>query len=155
MKNMFHYQTSIGLIGIAEDGHAITNLWFPKERAPSDAVEKETGLLMEAHEQLSEYLMGKRREFSVLIAPAGTPFQKSVWEGLREIPYGQTRSYGQMAKGIGSSNASRAVGMANNRNPISIIIPCHRVIGANGKLVGYLGGLDIKKKLLDLEKQNL
>jgi methylated-DNA-[protein]-cysteine S-methyltransferase len=155
MKNMFHYQTYIGLIGIAEDGKAITNLWFPKEGAPIDAVEKETGLIIEAHDQLSEYLTGKRREFSVPIAPAGTQFQRSVWEGLCEIPYGQTRSYGEIAKRIGSPNASRAVGMANNRNPISIIIPCHRVIGANGKLVGYLGGLDIKKKLLDLERQNV
>lgn len=153
MKNLFYYRTSIGLIGIAEDGNAITNLWFQGERIPGDAVEQETDLLAEANKQLVEYLSGERKEFTVTLAPAGTPFQKKVWESLLAIPYGQTKSYGEIARCIGSPGASRAVGMANNRNPISILIPCHRVIGADGRLVGYLGGLDIKEKLLDLERQ--
>lgn len=153
-KSMFFYSTTIGRIGIAEDENAISNLWFPKERAPNDAVELETGLLREAHGQLSEYLSGERKEFTVHLAPAGTPFQRKVWESLLKIPYGQTKSYGAVAKDIGSPGASRAVGMANNRNPISIFIPCHRVIGADGKLIGYLGGLDTKKRLLDLERNN-
>jgi methylated-DNA-[protein]-cysteine S-methyltransferase len=151
MKNMFYYRTPIGLIGIAENEMKITNLWFPGEKGPGDAMEKETSLLAEANDQLTEYLSGEREEFKVPLDPSGTPFQRTVWRCLLEIPYGQTRSYGDIARSIGSPLASRAVGMANNRNPISILIPCHRVIGANGKLVGYAGGLNIKKYLLDLE----
>ena len=153
MKNLCYYRTSIGLIGIAENGKSITNLWFQGERIPAHAVEQETSLLAEADKQLLEYLSGERKKFTVPLAPAGTPFQKKVWESLLAIPYGQTKSYGEIAISIGSPRASRAVGMANNRNPISILIPCHRVIGADGGLVGYLGGLDIKEKLLDLERQ--
>jgi methylated-DNA-[protein]-cysteine S-methyltransferase len=155
MKNMFHYSTAIGLIGIAEDGNAITNLWFQKERPPNDAVEHETDLLFETRNQLSEYLSGERTKFTIPLAPSGTPFQRKVWDALLEIPYGKTKSYGEIAMGISSPRASRAVGMANNRNPISILIPCHRVIGADGRLVGYLGGLDVKERLLDLERSNL
>ena len=90
--------------------------------------------------------------FDLPLDPIGTEFQKKVWQALKEIPFGETRSYGEIAKLIGNEKASRAVGMANNKNPIAIIIPCHRVIGANGKLVGYAGGLDLKEKLLKLEK---
>jgi methylated-DNA-[protein]-cysteine S-methyltransferase len=154
MKNMSYFQTSIGLIGIAEEDDMITNLWFQIERKPNDAVENRTDLLIEASTQLTEYLSGKRSMFSLPLAPVGTPFMFKVWESLRAIPYGQTRSYGEIAKSIGAPGASRAVGMANNRNPISIFIPCHRVIGSNGKLVGYLGGLDLKERLLELEKRN-
>ncbi len=153
MKSKIYCQTSLGLIGIADDRHSITNLWFQKERAPDEAVENETDLLVEASEQLSDYLSGSRKEFTIPLAPTGTPFMMKVWESLLAIPYGQTRSYGEIARYVGSPGSSRAVGMANNRNPISIFIPCHRVIGANGKLVGYLGGLDIKEKLLQLERQ--
>jgi methylated-DNA-[protein]-cysteine S-methyltransferase len=155
MKYMCNFQTSIGLIGIAEEGGAITNLWFQNERKPKDAIESRKDILIEANEQLTEYLSGKRGEFSLPLAPVGTPFMCKVWESLLTIPYGQTRSYGEIARSIGSPGASRAVGMANNRNPISIFIPCHRVIGSNGKLVGSLGGLDIKEKLLELERQNV
>lgn len=151
MKKMFRYETYLGAIGIAESDGAITNLWFPTEREPVDAVQKETAVLNEASVQLSEYLKGKRKEFSVPLAPAGTPFQQKVWECLLDIPYGRTMSYGEIAKAIGSPKAARAVGMANHRNPISIFIPCHRVIGASGGLVGYMAGLDFKKRLLDLE----
>lgn len=153
-KSMFRYSTNIGEIGMAGDRDSITNLWFLDERAPVDAVERETSLISDAYGQLSEYLSGRRKAFSLPLDPAGTPFQKMVWECLREIPYGRTRSYGDVAKDIGSPRASRAVGMANGRNPISIFIPCHRVIGADGCLAGYSGGLDIKEKLLDLEKSS-
>ena len=112
-------------------------------------------MLAEASRQLSEYLQGSRGEFSVPVSPAGTPFMEKVWESLQRIPYGQTQSYGQIAKDIGVPGAARAVGMANNRNPIAIFLPCHRVIGANGRLVGYFGGLKLKEDLLDLERRNI
>jgi len=153
MKNIFFYQTDIGKIGIAENGTAIINLCFENEKAPEDAVVLETELLKEAGSQLLSYFAGKRKEFSLPLAPTGTEFQQNVWKGLRAIPYGETRSYKEIAQAVGSLEAFRAVGMANNRNPIPIFIPCHRVIGANGKLVGYGGGLDIKERLLNLEKQ--
>lgn len=105
----------------------------------------------EAFAQLDAYLAGRLKEFYLPLAPKGTPFMLSVWAELLKIPYGQTRSYGEIARAIGNPGAMRAVGMANNRNPIAIIIPCHRVIGADGRLVGYGGGLPIKEKLLALE----
>ncbi len=108
-------------------------------------------LLMQAQGQLEEYFAGKRRTFTVKLDAAGTEFQTKVWGALRTIPFGETRSYGQIAEQIGSRKAVRAVGAANGRNPISIIVPCHRVIGANGKLTGFAGGLEVKAKLLALE----
>ncbi len=153
MKNIFFYQTDIGKIGIAENGTAITNLCFENEKVPEDAVVLETELLKEAGNQLLSYFTGIRKEFSLPLAPTGTEFQQNVWKSLRAIPYGETRSYKEIAQAVGSLKAFRAVGMANNRNPIPIFIPCHRVIGVNGKLVGYGGGLDIKERLLNLEKQ--
>ena len=104
--------------------------------------------------QLDEYYEGKRTEFTLPLRAEGTPFQMKVWQALSTIPYGETRSYGQIAAQVDNPKGSRAVGMANNRNPISIIIPCHRVIGADGKLVGYGGGLDKKVWLLDFEKSH-
>lgn len=106
----------------------------------------------EAVNQLQEYFKGDRKVFTVPLKPDGTDFQRKVWKALTEIPYGQTASYGEIAEKIGKSGGARAVGNANNKNPIAIMIPCHRVIGANGSLTGYAAGLDIKKKLLDLEK---
>lgn len=103
--------------------------------------------------QLGEYFLGKRIDFDIPLKPLGTDFQLSVWKALTQIPYGQTCSYKDIAYAINNEKSCRAVGMANNRNPISFIIPCHRVIGANGKLVGYGGGLPIKSALLDLEKR--
>jgi methylated-DNA-[protein]-cysteine S-methyltransferase len=108
-------------------------------------------LLLETERQLSEYFAGRRREFSVPLDVAGTPFQQRVWEALRTIPFGETRSYGQIAAQIRHPEAVRAVGAANARNPVSIITPCHRVIGATGKLTGFAGGLDVKARLLELE----
>ncbi|NLI11499.1 methylated-DNA--[protein]-cysteine S-methyltransferase [Pelotomaculum propionicicum] len=152
MKNIFFYQTDLGEIGIAANGNAVTNLYLKKENIPRDTVVQETELIKEAARQLQDYLAGKLRDFNLPLAPAGTEFMRRVWESLRAIPYGQTRSYQEVAQSVGNKKASRAVGLANNRNPIPIFIPCHRVIGANGKLVGYGGGLEIKAYLLDLEK---
>jgi len=105
-----------------------------------------------AAQQLHEYFEGKRRSFDLTLNPQGTPFQLAVWEQLLAIPYGQTLSYGALAARLGNPNASRAVGLANGSNPIAIVIPCHRVIGANGKLTGFGGGIDVKQKLLALER---
>ena len=155
MKNVFFYKTEIGNIMIAEDGKSITNLYFKEEsELKEEYVIKETELIKEAFKQLKEYFQGNRKFFELPLEPSGTEFQRKCWKALLEIPYGHTRSYGEIAKRIGNPKASRAVGLSNNRNPISIFIPCHRVIGANGKLVGYAGGLNVKEYLLNLEKQN-
>jgi len=151
MKNIFFLQTNIGEIGIMENGTAITNLFFKGAIVPQDAVVKETALLKEAGQQLQDYLSGKRRSFELPLAPEGTEFQQKVWQALEEIPYGELRSYGEVAKHIGQPKAARAVGMANNKNPILILIPCHRVVGAKGNLVGYAAGLSVKEHLLKLE----
>jgi methylated-DNA-[protein]-cysteine S-methyltransferase len=108
-------------------------------------------ILLETERQLDEYFRGKRKSFSLSLDMRGTQFQKGVWEALLAIPFGETRSYGQLAKQLGNPKATRAVGAANGRNPISIIVPCHRVIGSSGKLTGFAGGLDRKALLLDLE----
>jgi methylated-DNA-[protein]-cysteine S-methyltransferase len=154
MKNYAIFQTPIGKITVAENGRAITNLLFAGEKPKPDWTEQETDLLKKAGAQLAEYFAFERREFDLPLETEGTPFQRSVWDALQDIPYGETRSYGQVAAAIGNPKASRAVGMANHNNPISIIIPCHRVIGANGSLVGFGGGLDVKDYLLTLERKN-
>lgn len=154
MKSVFFYNSDIGKIGIAEDGGFITNIFFEKEEAVNFEI-METSLIKEAYNQIEEYLKGKRKSFNLPLSPSGTEFQQKVWNALKEIPYGETKSYKDIAIAVGNEKACRAVGMANNRNPISIIIPCHRVIGKNGKLVGYGGGLPIKEFLLKLENDNL
>lgn len=111
-------------------------------------------VLLRAQRQLEEYFAGKRRKFTVKLDPAGTDFQTRVWKALRTIPFGETRSYGQIAEQIGSHKAVRAVGAANGANPLSIIVPCHRVIGADGKLTGFAGGLAVKARLLALERRS-
>jgi len=152
MKNAYYYETKLGKIIIAEDSNQITDLSIA-DQFHDDAIEmNETELLKEAGKQLIEYLDGKRSEFTVPLNPQGTDFQRRVWGILKQIPYGETRSYKQVAEAIGNPKASRAVGMANNRNPIMLMIPCHRVIGSNGSLVGYAGGLPLKELLLKLEK---
>lgn len=151
MKNIFYYETEIGKIGIGEENGTVTNLFFGSLDFPREANIRETDIIKKAANQLFEYMEGKRRVFDLPISSKGTEFQKLVWEALRTIPYGETRSYKDIAVQIGKEKACRAVGMANNRNPISIIIPCHRVIGSKGQLVGYGGGLDIKKRLLKIE----
>lgn len=154
MRNMFSYQTEIGRITIVESNNCIIGMYFVSEVDIEDVKVLETPLIKEAAKQLKEYFEGKRKEFELPLSPSGTEFQQSVWKALQTIPYGETWSYKQVAEKIGNPKASRAVGMANNKNPISIFIPCHRVIGSNGKLVGYGGGLAIKEYLLDLEKVN-
>ena len=111
-------------------------------------------VLVRAQQQLEQYFAGKRRKFTVKLDPAGTDFQTRVWNALRTIPFGETRSYGQIADQIGSHKAVRAVGAANGANPLSIIVPCHRVIGADGKLTGFAGGLAVKARLLALERRS-
>lgn len=153
MGNIFYYQTPIGEIAIAENDGQITNLYFASSAVPQNKHElKETDALKEAHRQLQEYFEGKRKTFSLKLAPSGTEFMQKVWEALLEIPYGETASYKEIAEKINHKLAYRAVGLANNKNPIPIIIPCHRVIGADKKLTGYAGGLEVKKYLLDIEK---
>ncbi len=152
MTNTFFYETIIGKIGITENGTGITRLSFSEEGIPSNTQLKETPLLAEAAKQLKDYLSGKRTAFDLPLAPSGTKFQEKVWKILLTIPYGATWSYKQVAEAAGNPKACRAVGMANNKNPIAVFIPCHRVIGANGKLVGYGGGLNLKEQLLALEK---
>ena len=120
----------------------------------STASYKTTPGLLSAKRQLEEYFKGERQSFHLQIDDGGTPFQRSVWEALRNIPYGEVRTYKEIAQHIDNPKAVRAVGMANNRNPISIITPCHRVIGSNGSLVGYAGGLEVKEFLLNLEAVN-
>lgn len=152
MKNVFFYDTDIGKIAIVEDGIAITNVYFEDIPANQNAKLIETPLLREAGKQIQEYFSGKRKCFELPISPVGTEFQKRVWIALQKIPYGQTRSYKEIAREVGNDKACRAVGMANNKNPIAIIIPCHRVIGSDGKLIGYAGGLKIKDFLLNMER---
>ena len=152
MKYLFYYETPVGKTGIAEEDGAVTDLFFEGETAPTDAEIKETTVLKETYRQLDEYFREQRKEFHVPLKLKGTEFQKRDWAELLKIPYGETRSYGEIAKALGIPKGARAVGLANNRNPISIIVPCHRVIGFDGKLVGYGGGLHIKEALLKLEK---
>ena len=153
MSNFFYYDFPLGSIGIAESDGKLTRLFFYGEKfAEKDHTKKETPILAEAAKQLREYFSGKRTKFDLPLALGGTEFQRRVWKALQDIPYGETRSYKEIAAMAGNEKACRAVGMANNRNPIAIVIPCHRVIGASGDLVGYGGGLDKKVFLLDLEK---
>jgi len=164
MKQAYIYHTKLGKILIAEDGEGIAEVSvitgqesMENEEYPNDSDRnyefRETVLIKETAGQLEEYLEGKRKEFTVKLHPQGTEFQKKVWEALRAIPYGETRSYKQIAAAVGNEKACRAVGMANHNNPIVCIIPCHRVIGANGKLVGYACGLSMKEQLLNMEKE--
>ncbi|SNT04150.1 methylated-DNA-[protein]-cysteine S-methyltransferase [Anaerovirgula multivorans] len=149
--NIYFYESDIGKIGIAEKDGRITNLYFENDKLPQDIQICETPILKEAAQQLKSYLVGKLKKFSVPITPTGTVFMEQVWTSLCEIPYGETVSYKDIAAKIGNPNAARAIGLANNRNPIPIFIPCHRVIGTNGSLIGYRGGIELKKRLLEME----
>jgi methylated-DNA-[protein]-cysteine S-methyltransferase len=126
-----------------------------RDSSPASPARRSDDAFLDARTQLAEYFDGRRTTFELALSPKGTQFQTRVWEALRQIPYAATASYGEIAAAIGQPSASRAVGLANNRNPIAIIIPCHRVIGADGRLVGYGGGLDRKRYLLDLEASAL
>jgi methylated-DNA-[protein]-cysteine S-methyltransferase len=141
---------------VASNNGLVAILWekdSPRRVLLSELVANERDpVLLETERQLSEYFSGKRKAFSIALDMRGTRFQKDVWEALLAIPFGETRSYGQLAIQLGNPRATRAVGAANGRNPVSIIVPCHRVIGSSGKLTGFAGGLDRKAHLLGLEK---
>jgi methylated-DNA-[protein]-cysteine S-methyltransferase len=144
----------IGELILRSDGKSLTGVFThgPKpKKLPTGDWSEDDDVLAAAREELAAYYAGTLQEFKVPLAPNGTPFQQRVWRALLEIPFGETESYGQLARRIGAPTAARAVGMANGRNPISIIIPCHRVIGTSGALVGYGGGLPRKRWLLEHE----
>ena len=139
---------------VADDDGVLCGLYVvgQRHRPPQESFgERDDTLFGEATEQLNAYFEGELKEFTVQLRLIGTPFQSSVWDQLRRIPYGETRSYGELAEVLGNMGASRAVGLANGKNPIGIIVPCHRVIGASGRLTGYTGGLYRKVALLELE----
>lgn len=152
MLIVYTYPTIIGSVTFGERDGAIS--YITTSDVKEEYIVGETRLIQQAFEQLQEYLEGKRQTFCFPINPKGTPFQEQVWNALRNIPYGETRSYKQIAEVIGNPKAVRAVGMANNRNPLLIVNPCHRVIGADGRLVGYAAGLSLKEFLLELERTN-
>jgi methylated-DNA-[protein]-cysteine S-methyltransferase len=144
--------TSIGEIVLTADlDGALTRLYLPNHPPDTAGWERDDALLEPARRQLAEYFAGERTEFDLPLRPFGAPFQLRVWEALLNIPYGETASYGAIAREIGHPTAFRAVGAANGQNPIAIIVPCHRVIGSDGSLTGYGGGLPAKRALLDLE----
>lgn len=145
----------IGKIELIEEDNNITEINILKNIKINSIKQKNTKLLMKTEKQLKEYFSGIRTKFTVPLNPKGTKFMKEVWNELLNIPYGEVRTYKEIAQKIGNINAARAVGMANHKNPIPIIIPCHRVIGSNNKLVGYALGLYVKQYLLNLERKEL
>ena len=155
MTTSYAYLDSpVGRLLLAGDPQGLTLVRFPGERGavgPAADWRRDNGVFSEAIDQLAEYFAGERREFALPLQPLGTPFQKIVWSALRSIPYGATVSYGELARRIGRPSASRAVGAANGANPLPIILPCHRVIGADRSLTGFGGGLETKRFLLALE----
>ena len=141
----------IGTLGLMDDGQGLSHVFLRREGASTQAQEGETRLTLWAAAELEEYFCGQREVFTVPLSPHGTAFQLSVWAALRDIPYGQTRSYGQIAAAVGRPRAARAVGMANHGNPLLIFTPCHRVVGKGGALTGFACGLEVKRRLLELE----
>ncbi len=153
MEGFAVYETKVGYFKIAYADEYITFFKKLHDISIQDFGIK-TAISDAAHAQLCEYLDGKRKSFDIPYVLKGTDFQKKVWSALCEIPYGEVRSYKDVAVAVGNPKASRAIGLANNKNPITVIVPCHRVIGSSGKLVGYAGGLEMKKYLLAMEAQN-
>ncbi|MFG3172059.1 methylated-DNA--[protein]-cysteine S-methyltransferase [Streptomyces sp. NPDC048200] len=154
MKQHMVIDSPYGPLTLVADDGVLCGLYMVGQRhRPQEETfgERDDTLFGEVTEQLDAYFAGELKEFTVELRLAGTPFQRSVWDRLRKIPYGETRSYGELAEALGNLGASRAVGLANGRNPIGIIVPCHRVVGASGGLTGYGGGLDRKQRLLDFE----
>ncbi len=161
MKTNAHFfselDSPVGPLLLVGDGAALIGLYMSdhKHQAPlPDGCRRDDGTFREARAQLRDYFAGTRTTFDLPLRGTGTPFQERVWRGLCAIPFGQTETYGALARRLGDANASRAVGMANGRNPISIIVPCHRVVGANGALTGYGGGLERKQWLLEHERRH-
>lgn len=154
MKYWETFDSKIGPLTILCDDDALLRIDFGRSE-PISAIKNRTELIKKTIVQLEEYLEGKRRMFDLPLKTEGTEFQKKVWDALLMIPYGETKSYKDIAVQIHNPKGCRAVGMANNRNPVPIVIPCHRVIGTNGSLVGYGGGMDIKVKLLELERSHI
>lgn len=149
-------ESPVGELLIAADEEAVRMIGFREGPRPGEVVEgwrRGGALVKEARRQLDEYFEGRRRGFDLSLAPSGTPFQLRAWKALQDIPYGATRSYGEQARAMGQPRAVRAVGAANGRNPIAIVVPCHRVIGGDGRLTGYGGGLEVKQYLIDLEQR--
>ena len=145
-------ESPIGELTLASDGEALTGVYMTDQRHRPElpAGGDDDDVLAAAREQLAEYFAGARHAFDLPLRPAGTPFQRAVWEALREIPYGETAGYGELARRLGRPGAARAVGLANGRNPWSIVVPCHRLLGDRGALTGYGGGLPRKRFLLEL-----
>lgn len=143
-----YYRSPIGVLEIICENNALSSLKLAKNAVKSD---NETTLINEIKTQLNEYFSGKRKLFDIKLKPKGTDFQKKVWKELNKIPFGKTKSYSEIAANMGNKNAQRAVGSACNKNPIMIIIPCHRVISKNGKLGGFAYGNSVKQKLLEIE----
>lgn len=152
MQNYFVYKTPRGPVTIASNGVELVGLLIGEHHL--GGAHKSNEITNQAANQLQEYFAGKRTTFDLALAPQGTDFQKQVWKALQDIPYGQTRSYREIAEAVGNPKAYRAVGSANNKNPLHIVIPCHRVIGSNGQAVGYAAGIQVKEYLLDLERKN-
>jgi methylated-DNA-[protein]-cysteine S-methyltransferase len=153
-----HLESPIGALLLVSEDSRLSQITFAKDgrpAVPKPQWQEDAAALSEPIRQLRAYFAGELETFDLPLAPEGTPFQQKVWGELLKIPYGNTTSYGDLAKRIGNPKASRAVGLANGSNPIPIVIPCHRVIGSNGKLTGYGGGLPIKEKLLALERRQL
>lgn len=146
------YRSPIGPLTLVADGDALTAILFREEPATP---EPSSPVIQATIAQLDEYFARQRTEFTIPLSPTGTPFQKRVWQELSRIPYGQTISYGELARRTGNPRASRAVGLANGKNPLPIVVPCHRVIGANGDLTGFGGGIERKEALLALERRSL
>jgi len=163
---MIYYTTTVEspcgpLLCVVDEAGAVVRIEFGNGRDAQKVTERmqdrgievieDPARTAEVRRQLAEYFAGERREFDLALAPAGTPFERSVWDELRRIPFGETRSYGEIAQALGRPGAARAVGRANGANPIPIVVPCHRVIGSDGSLTGFGGGLDAKSRLLELE----
>lgn len=151
MNYAYSYKFEIGKLWICTDGSSLLEISFRNDLVTKNPKIQETELILKVKSQLDEYFSRKRKVFDLPLNPQGTAFQKRVWQALTQIKYGKTCCYKDIAVAVGNPKASRAVGMANNKNPIPIIIPCHRVIGKNGNLTGYAGGLDVKRELLALE----
>jgi methylated-DNA-[protein]-cysteine S-methyltransferase len=153
--DIYYYQSPLGVLKIEAEEHVITGIRFVDSSPSNDKDAPNHPVIQEACYQLDEYFAGKREIFELPLSPQGTSFQQKVWKNLQEISYGETISYAQLAQAIDNPKAYRAVGSANGKNPIAIVIPCHRVIETNGKLGGYAYGVDIKKQLLEIEKSSL